>query len=596
MRLPKFIGWTAIGIGGVVALLLIVSAIMIAFEITISLDRFREQIDAAATRALGRDVSIDGKIELTPALWPAMEIEGFRIANPRDWKPDDFIRLARFRAQIGILPLLKGEIRIEEITAEGIDVLLQSKPDGRTNWEFETGRKTEEEKSPTSTEETEALSISLLEVEELALHQLKINYHDGNKDKDYVFELVEMTGTAVADEPLQLKIQGALQNQRYYIDLTGDPIEGLFISEKPWFLDVSAEIPGVTVNISGKFDNPMKAKGLNLILKLSGDRIRDLEALTGSTLPPLGAYNIQMRVTDSETGYELTELKGEVGDADFTGKFEADLSGERINLVAILNVKTLDIGFLFAESQNRTTPAAKDASTVEDEEFNLEELEFSADALEQLNAAIELTIDQVVNSPVDIRDLMFKLNIRDGSLSSPMKVNFADVPFQGLLEIKENENIPEIKLKLSADQTRLGNLAQVLTGAEGIQGSLEKFEFNLSSEGRKIRNLLENLDLNFAVTDAALSYDNSKFNSGLLLRSTILPFTLILAPLPPPARSMGQASFSVSCCKVPPVKLRSNGSSRSLPFALTLICFPAGRAIRAFSREKFTGLPFNSLP
>ena len=85
MRLPKLIRWTAIGIGGVVAFLLIVSAIVIAFEITISLDRFREQIDAAAPRALGRDVSIDGKIELTPALWPAMEIEGFRIANPGDW-------------------------------------------------------------------------------------------------------------------------------------------------------------------------------------------------------------------------------------------------------------------------------------------------------------------------------------------------------------------------------------------------------------------------------------------------------------------------------------------------------------------------------
>ena len=91
---------------------------MISFEITISLDAFRDQIDAAATRALGRDVSIDGKIELTPALWPALEIEGFRIANPRDWESGDFVRLARFRAQIGILPLFRRQIHIEEITAK----------------------------------------------------------------------------------------------------------------------------------------------------------------------------------------------------------------------------------------------------------------------------------------------------------------------------------------------------------------------------------------------------------------------------------------------------------------------------------------------
>ena len=124
MRFRKFILWTTIIVAGLVAILLIASVVVIAIEVTINLEAFRDDIEAAATKAFGRQVNIDGIIKLVPTLWPTVEIQGFRIANPPGWESENFVRIAAFRANIGIIPLLQRKIHIEEITADGIDIRL----------------------------------------------------------------------------------------------------------------------------------------------------------------------------------------------------------------------------------------------------------------------------------------------------------------------------------------------------------------------------------------------------------------------------------------------------------------------------------------
>ena len=76
MRFRKFILWTTIIVAGLVAILLIASVVVIAIEVTINLEAFRDDIEAAATKALGRQVNIDGIIKLVPTLWPTVEIQG----------------------------------------------------------------------------------------------------------------------------------------------------------------------------------------------------------------------------------------------------------------------------------------------------------------------------------------------------------------------------------------------------------------------------------------------------------------------------------------------------------------------------------------
>ena len=61
---------------------------------------------------------------------------------------------------------------------------------------------------------------------------------------------------------------------------------------------------------------------------------------------------------------------------------------------------------------------------------------------------------------------------------------------------------------MSAEQTDLGNLAFVFTKSEGIEGHLASFRFSLGGAGHNLRSLLQQLDMQLALRDAALSYGN----------------------------------------------------------------------------------------
>jgi uncharacterized protein involved in outer membrane biogenesis len=505
MRFRKFILWAAIIAAGLVAILLIASVVVIAMEVTINLEAFKDDIEAAATKALGRQVNIDGIIKLVPALWPTVEIQGFRIANPPGWESENFVRIAAFRANIGILPLLQRKIHIEEITGDGIDIRLEAKPDGQKNWIFKKDQGPGSIPKETS-ESSNGISIAFVEVEELSLYHLNVDYLDSEADQHYEFNLEKLDGQAVADEPLELSMQGAFQKQRYYISVKGDPVAGLFAPKEPWYLQASAEMAGATLNVNGKLDDPLQGKGFDFAFNLSGDRLRAIEQLVGTPLPQIGVYGLSGRLAETQSGYSLSNLKAKIGETDIAGDINANLSEDKPHITAVLKIDTIDAGAFSAESQGNAESETSNPNDSKSESLQLDDLIFSLDILQQIEADIELSIDEVVNTAADIRNFDLKLAIHEGRLTAPMAVTYADVALRGTVDAYTQNEIPVMKIALQAEQTDLGNLAKVLAGAEGIKGHLNKFEINLSSQGNNLQSIIKHLDLMFVIENAALSY------------------------------------------------------------------------------------------
>ena len=105
-------------------LLLIVSAIPVAFmalNIPIDLHLLKRPLIHAASTQLGLDVSIDGDMRLVPGLEPTLEMGGVLITDPRGPEDSNRIGLGFARVQLALVPLVFGEIRIEELTAEDIE-------------------------------------------------------------------------------------------------------------------------------------------------------------------------------------------------------------------------------------------------------------------------------------------------------------------------------------------------------------------------------------------------------------------------------------------------------------------------------------------
>jgi len=482
--------------------------IVLAIGISVNLDGIRARAEAAATKALGRKVSIDGHLAIDLGFRPSFEVDGLRIANPSSWDGEDFIRVNLFRAQVRILPLLRSRIHIQEIKADGIDVNLELKADGQKNWLFDVSSEKRED-PPASTDSGEPFSVNLVEVEDFSLGQLTVSLRDHESKRSYDFELNSMQGSAVADEPLKIDIDGAFQKQRYYVSISGDPIGELFNPTQSWHLDASAEMAGVTLNVRGQADRPLEGKAFDFSIKLKGDRLGNLAEIIGLQLPPIGPFQLAAQVKETATGYSLSKFKGNLGQTAFDGKIDVNLSGDKPAILAELIIPTIDAEPLRdivgqeSESSDSQNVAVSEATLPK-----LEEVVISLDILNKIDADIELKVEQVLNAPGDIRNASLKVDVNDGQLSAPMTVTFADVSFHGNFDLKNFENTPGFLLSLRAEQTDLGNLALVFTDTEGVEGHLRSFEYSLGGAGHNLRALLENLDMQLALSDAALSYGN----------------------------------------------------------------------------------------
>ena len=253
----KFLRWTAITVGVLVAVLLAASAVILALGISIDLSAIRGNVESTASSLLGRKVRIDGSIVLIPTLWPSLRVEGIRIANPPKWGTADFARMELARGQFGIIPLIKGNIHIREIAAEGVSFLLESNADGESNWDFGVSRTTPEKRTPPPAS-PDSGSIGFVALDEVTLRRVMVTYRDRALGESYEFKLDELAGAVSPGEPLRLSIAGSLQQKPYSFSLTGGPIADLMVKGKPWPLELSGKVA----------ESPVEGKG---VLALRGE-------------------------------------------------------------------------------------------------------------------------------------------------------------------------------------------------------------------------------------------------------------------------------------------------------------------------------------
>jgi AsmA protein len=111
---------------------LIVAAL--AAVVLIDPDDYREQIAARASDQVGREVRLDGPIELRLFPWLAFEIRDASVGNPPDFDPAPALaEIGLARASIRLWPLIRGELEIGSVDFENATFTLVTGRDGRSN-------------------------------------------------------------------------------------------------------------------------------------------------------------------------------------------------------------------------------------------------------------------------------------------------------------------------------------------------------------------------------------------------------------------------------------------------------------------------------
>ncbi|MEL7539304.1 MAG: AsmA family protein [Pseudomonadota bacterium] len=195
-------------IGAIIAILV---AALVTVPFLIPSEVYKAQIESAATKALGRDVTLkgDARVSVLPAF--AASVDGVEVSNPEGFSDPLMIEAGSLRASVKLLPLLSRRVEIAQITLNDSTVRLERLADGRANWEFGSEQAPAPEDAPTDSGGGFETGI-----DRAALSNAAVYYNDRTTDTQYALTEFDATARLSAlDKPLSSTGKGFLNGQPF---------------------------------------------------------------------------------------------------------------------------------------------------------------------------------------------------------------------------------------------------------------------------------------------------------------------------------------------------------------------------------------------
>lgn len=349
----------AIGIGALV----IGFVILVTIGIRVDLSFLRPQVEDAARRALGREVTFEGALTLVPTWSPTLEVGRFQVSSPSDWPTRDFAHFGLTRLRVGLLPLLQRDVVIRELRAESVKLRFERRKDGAVNWDLAGDRSGGGVPHREGAERPgrSGGAIRSLSVKEIALRGIEITYRDAVEGRSFELAIDELDGNIATHDPLELSASGSFGHVPWQASLQGDaPADLLLEDDEPWPLRVSFEIAETAFELSTRIDVPLSeatrenaASGVPLLpagsslgeiaFSVEGERLDSLEPLLGVTLPPWGPHRLSGKLRVIAGQRAEAALEAQVKGSRLEGRAELDVSGARPRVLLELEAPEIQL-------------------------------------------------------------------------------------------------------------------------------------------------------------------------------------------------------------------------------------------------------------
>ncbi len=197
--MSRAVKYLLFSIGGVVGLLLIGA---VAFLLLFDPNDFRDRIAEETERKTGRELRIDGEIELTLFPWLAIGIGKTTLGNAPGFADEPFASFESARLSVRVLPmLLRREVSIGTAELDSLELNLAIAANGTTNWDDLVAAG---EAAPAETPDAEPAGI-VLDIANIELRNANIRYDDAANGDRYQLADVNLTsGRVAAGEPVPL--------------------------------------------------------------------------------------------------------------------------------------------------------------------------------------------------------------------------------------------------------------------------------------------------------------------------------------------------------------------------------------------------------
>ena len=407
----KFIKWLVIGLITLVVVVGIAIAVVLS---TLDLNEYRDDIQAEAKKATGRDLTIGGPIDLAVSLTPALVLSDVSFANMAGGSRPEMVSLKRLEVEVDLMPLLQKQIKVNRIILLEPDILLETNAEGKPNWELE-GLAGGTSPEPSASGDG---SAPLPAIGKILIKDARLTYRDGVTGQEQRIELANFEGSAASpDSPLALALAGSYQGEAFEAEGELGALALLLAGNQPYPLQLQAEAGGAKVAVDGQIVGLKETPTPDLTIKVEGESLASLSGLAGAPLPPLGPYSLTSKVKATPEAVQLTGLQAKIGGSDLAGDATLALGGARPAITANLSSSLLDLAD-FTKGGEPATEEAASETAADDSPYVIPDTPLPLDGLKAADADLKVSVASLRPQPgMEITDVDVTLALKNGALS-----------------------------------------------------------------------------------------------------------------------------------------------------------------------------------
>jgi len=490
--MSKKIKWVlGIGISVIIALIVAVYIILSSYDF----NKLKPQISKAAKEATGRELILSGDIELKIGFTPSFMAERVSFQNAPWGSRREMAKIKYFQVKVALLPLILGNIKINQMVVVEPDILIETDASGKSNLTFETAKAGEdEERKKKKTDE--GFNLSALTFDQVHVKDGRLTFKDGKSGKTYKAILKTLSvESAGASSPMEIDLKGAYNDNPFEIKGTSGSLMALADPEKTASLNLTATAGGATFNIDGTIRDIMKGRGLALNFIVKGEDLGKFEELAGQPMPITGPFDISGCASDVATNvYKVSDLKIFLGENDLGGTIQINLADKRPNLKADISSKRFDLRSLLKQDERKDDKKDKPRQKKKRGDKVFPDDPLPLEVFKRADANIKFEAGKILLPKLALNNFAAVLMLKDGDLTvKPLKSMVGGGTLLGHLNLLPQGDTAKLSATIKIDHLDLGQMLKELALTDIMEGDLD-LDMDVSGRGNSPAKLMAGLN------------------------------------------------------------------------------------------------------
>ncbi len=231
----------ALWAGAVFGALVLVLAVLFVVGISLPGDFARAPLEGLLSKAFGVPTRIEGPLNLRTGLVASVEGGALILADPLDPGAPPLARGTRPSVRIDLVALLRGAVKLDDITGERLEARLVRAADGRGNWAplFATSGGT----SP----------VTFAGIGRLRIASVEVSYQGQGGAEPLRFQVKGFNGTLGEREPATARGTLSFKDRTLAIDASSASLADLLASAKSIPLQATIDLSGARLKVNGNY-------------------------------------------------------------------------------------------------------------------------------------------------------------------------------------------------------------------------------------------------------------------------------------------------------------------------------------------------------